>query len=362
MGKTGDLTPGACRDCAHALVSVYAEPCKTCHLSSVHKAWRPKESEETNTYMEGKGCENCRWRYAPSNTPPCSKCDGFELDKWELHEWGEDHPDLGLKVKVICDGCELDKWEFPGDDPEPFVDQVLADMDVQGTIQEIVKRQREALAEIVGSNIADSLMPEGGSPGPVGDFKKELEALMEKSGKPVYQQRIEERIEAQVAKGRAKYGVTLEDNVTLTEAQRIEHLEEELIDALMYCEHLAAAGRERGLTADDYQRAALRTAQVTTMTDEDLILNGVMGLSGEAGECIDLVKKVRFQGHALDRDKFLLELGDVAWYLAVAAHGAGFRLSEVFEANIDKLKKRYPDGFDKARSMNRAGEVTGTEA
>ena len=334
------MRPGAGRDCAHALVSVYAEPCKTCHLSSVHKAWRPKESEETNTYMEGKGCENCRWRYAPSNTPPCSKCDGFELDKWEPHEW----PKPG---------------EDPEDDPETYVDQVLADMAAQGTIREIVARQREALAEIVGSNMADSLMPEGGSPGPVGDFKKELEALMEKSGKPVYQQRIEERIAVQVAKGRAKYGVTLEDNVTLTEAQRIEHLEEELIDALMYCEHLAAAGRERGLTADDYQRAALRTAQVTTMTDEDLILNGVMGLSGEAGECIDLVKKVRFQGHALDRDKFLLELGDVAWYLAVAAHGAGFRLSEVFEANVDKLKKRYPDGFDKARSMNRAGEGTG---
>jgi NTP pyrophosphatase (non-canonical NTP hydrolase) len=126
----------------------------------------------------------------------------------------------------------------------------------------------------------------------------------------------------------------------------------------MYCEHLAAVGRERGITADDYQRAALRTAQVTTLMDEDLLLNGVMGLCGEAGECIDLVKKVRFQGHELNAEKLAEELGDVAWYLAVAAHGAGFRLSEVFEANIDKLKRRYPDGFDKARSMNRAGEGT----
>lgn len=335
---------GWCSKCRYSEKYIGEWPCVWCFKSMVHPAWEPGEGAEKSPMggyinMEGKGCENCRWRYVPSNTPPCSKCDGFELDKWKLYEW----PKPG---------------EEPEDDPEAFVDQVLADMDAQGTIQEIVKRQREVLAEIVGSNIADSLMLEGGSPGPVGDFKKELEALMEKSGKPVYQQRIEERIEAQVAKGRAKYGVTLEDNVTLTEAQRIEHLEEELIDGLMYCEHLAAAGRERGLTADDYQRAALRTAQVTTMTDEDLILNGVMGLSGEAGECIDLVKKVRFQGHALDRDKFLLELGDVAWYLAVAAHGAGFRLSEVFEANIDKLKKRYPDGFDKARSMNRSGEVT----
>ena len=182
---------------------------------------------------------------------------------------------------------------------------------------------------------------------------------MEKSeNKPVYQQRIEERIAAQVAKGREKYGVTLEDNGTLTEAQRIEHLEEELIDGLMYCEHLAAVGRERGITADDYQRAALRTAQADRLSADELLLNGVMGLCGESGECIDIVKKARFQGHELDRDKFLLELGDVAWYLAVAAHGAGFRLSEVFEANVDKLKKRYPGGFDKARSMNRAGEGT----
>lgn len=292
--------------------------------------------------MEGKGCVNCRWRYAPTNTPPCSKCDGYELDKWELHEWPKPGDD-------------------PEDDPETYVDQVLADMKARDTIQEIVKRQREALAEIVGSNLADRLMPEEGSRGmPVGDFEKDLEELMEKAGnKPVYQQRIEERIAAQVAKGREKYGVTLEDNGTLTEAQRIEHLEEELIDGLMYCEHLAALGRERGLTADDYQRAALRTAQVTTLMDEDLLLNGVMGLCGESGECIDLVKKTRFQGHGLDRDKFLLELGDVAWYLAVAAHGAGFRLSEVFEANVDKLKKRYPDGFDKARSMNREAEVSG---
>lgn len=353
MGKTGDLTPGACRDCAHALVSVYAEPCMTCHLSSVHKAWRPKESEETNTYMEGKGCENCRWRYAPSNTPPCSTCDGF--DNWEPHEWGEDHPDLGLKVKVICDGCELDKWEFPEDDPETYVDQVLAEAEITEYDKENIRVLRKLLGGDDGKRHSDTQ---------TSNLREEIEEVERKmseasTGKPVYQQRIEERIAAQVAKGREKYGVTLEDNVTLTEAQRIEHLEEELIDALMYCEHLAAAGRERGLTADDYQRAALRTAQVTTMTDEDLILNGVMGLSGEAGECIDLVKKVRFQGHALDRDRFLLELGDVAWYLAVAAHGAGFRLSEVFEANVDKLKKRYPDGFDKARSMNRAGEVSG---
>lgn len=163
-------------------------------------------------------------------------------------------------------------------------------------------------------------------------------------------------IDRQEAKGRAKYGISLEENVTLTIEQRIEHLEEELIDALMYCEHLKVGQRENGLTANDYQRAALRTAQTDKFGLTDLILNGVMGLNGEAGEVIDLVKKVRYQGHDLDREKMLKELGDCAWYIALTAHAFGFTLEEVFQGNIDKLKERYPEGFDKARSVHRQEE------
>lgn len=171
--------------------------------------------------------------------------------------------------------------------------------------------------------------------------------------KPKYQAAVEDLIGRQVKKGLQKYGVTLEDNVTLTAEQRIEHLEEELIDGLMYCEHIKAVFEDSNLTADDYQRAALRTAQVDKLSDEELLLNGVMGLAGEAGEAIDLVKKARFQGHELDTEKLRGELGDVAWYLAVAAHALGFPLSEVLGANIEKLKQRYPDGFDKNRSIQR---------
>lgn len=231
--------------------------------------------------------------------------------------------------------------EDPGDDPETYVDKVLAEAEgrekTRGEIAgEALKRATEHYTE---------------------DASREVRAFMDTiSGKPVYQQRIEERIAAQVAKGREKYGVTLEDNGTLTEAQRIEHLEEELIDGLMYCEHLAAVGRERGITADDYQRAALRTAQADRLSADELLLNGVMGLCGEAGECIDLVKKARFQGHELNTEKLAEELGDVAWYLAVAAHGLGIPLSSILEGNVEKLMKRYPGGFDKARSMNRSGE------
>lgn len=322
--------PGACTQCRYYELGLHEDPCEWCFKSMGHPAWEPVDNPEKMKHgryhiMEGKGCENCRWRYAPSNTPPCSKCDGFELDKWELHEW----PKPG---------------EDPGDDPETYVDQVLAEAEgrekTRGEIAgEALKRATEHYTE---------------------DASREVRAFMDTlQGKPVYQQRIEERIAAQVAKGREKYGVTLEDNVTLTEAQRIEHLEEELIDGLMYCEHLAAVGRERGITADDYQRAALRTAQADRLSADELLLNGVMGLCGEAGECIDLVKKARFQGHELDAEKLAEELGDVAWYLAVAAHGLGIPLSAILEGNVEKLMKRYPGGFDKARSMNRSEEVSG---
>lgn len=106
-----------------------------------------------------------------------------------------------------------------------------------------------------------------------------------------------------------------------------------------------------GVTANDYQKAALRTAG--TNNRGDLLMNGVMGLNGEAGECIDMVKKAVFQGHKLDFEKLAKELGDVAWYLAVTAYAIGYDLDTVLKMNVKKLKERYPDGFDAERSNNR---------
>jgi NTP pyrophosphatase (non-canonical NTP hydrolase) len=102
---------------------------------------------------------------------------------------------------------------------------------------------------------------------------------------------------------------------------------------------------------NDYQILAKRTSG--SLVPEQQILNGVMGLNGEAGECIDLVKKHLFQGHTLDREKLINELGDVLWYIAQTATGLGIELGDVAERNIDKLKARYPDGFSDARSINR---------
>ena len=84
-----------------------------------------------------------------------------------------------------------------------------------------------------------------------------------------------------------------------------------------------------------------------------MLRNAVYGLNGESGEVIDLLKKHEFQGHDLDRDKLIDEAGDVAWYLALLASALGVSLEEIMQKNVDKLKKRYPDGFDKDKSINR---------
>lgn len=110
------------------------------------------------------------------------------------------------------------------------------------------------------------------------------------------------------------------------------------------------------MTINDYQKAALRTANTEKLSDREVLTNGVLGLSGESGECADIVKKHLFQGHELDAEKLAKELGDVAWYLAVASYAIGYSLEAVLQMNVDKLRKRYPDGFSAERSIHREEE------
>lgn len=155
----------------------------------------------------------------------------------------------------------------------------------------------------------------------------------------------------QESKGKAKYGETLEDNTTLSTVQRIEHLQEELLDGLKYCEHLKKSVTD-AMMANDYQRMAMRTGG-EYKSEYDMLRNAAYGLNGEAGEVIDLLKKHEFQGHKLDKEKLIDELGDVQWYIALAAKALDVTLEEIMQHNIDKLIKRYPEGFDKSRSINR---------
>ena len=167
----------------------------------------------------------------------------------------------------------------------------------------------------------------------------------------LYWSNIVEMYQRQTNKGINKYGQVLEQNTGMTAEERLTYLQEELVDALMYCEHIKQFNRDYPLTAHDYQIAALRT--VNSFEEDDLVLNGALGLSGETGEVADHIKKFKFQGHDLDREYLAKELGDICWYISILAKGIGYDLATIMEMNIDKLKKRYPNGFEASRSVNR---------
>lgn len=106
------------------------------------------------------------------------------------------------------------------------------------------------------------------------------------------------------------------------------------------------------MTINEYQKLAMTTLN-PELDKKDILINGVMGLCGESGEVIDIVKKHLAQGHELDREKIIKELGDVAWYMAEIATVLDVELEEVLTLNIEKLKKRYPEGFSIEKSINR---------
>lgn len=107
----------------------------------------------------------------------------------------------------------------------------------------------------------------------------------------------------------------------------------------------------------DYQALAQRTAR----TDHPArALVAVAGLTGEAGEVAELLKKHHGHGHELDHEALAKEIGDVLWYLAELAACHGLSLDAIAEANIQKLRARYPDGFSSAASVARV-DVGGGE-
>lgn len=101
-----------------------------------------------------------------------------------------------------------------------------------------------------------------------------------------------------------------------------------------------------------YQIEATRTAD-PKLSAEKKILEGLVGMNSEAGEALDIWKKYEFHKHDLDVKAIALELGDVLWYLTEAAVALGYSLEDIMKMNIEKLSKRYPEGFDPERSKNR---------
>lgn len=124
------------------------------------------------------------------------------------------------------------------------------------------------------------------------------------------------------------------------------------------------------MNGNTYQQKAMRTndggcrgrlfnklAQAGDCNLGDL-LNGCLGLAGEAGETLDIVKKWIFHEKPLDEEHLAKELGDVLWYVAMICHSMNWELDEIMEMNVAKLEARYPEGFNIEAANNRkAGDV-----
>lgn len=101
---------------------------------------------------------------------------------------------------------------------------------------------------------------------------------------------------------------------------------------------------------NEFQELSTRTMPAM---DKKGKANYALGLNGEAGEVGDIVKKHLFHGHELNREDLVNELGDVLHYISGLAKMFDIPLQEIAEKNIEKLRKRYPEGFSKERSINR---------
>lgn len=113
---------------------------------------------------------------------------------------------------------------------------------------------------------------------------------------------------------------------------------------------------------DEYQALARRTmSNELASTFEHRLANFALGVAGESGEIADYLKKVVFHGHPLDRAKLADELGDVLWYVAALATTTDLTMNELAAANVAKLRRRYPQGFNQDDSLRRV-DVDAKEA
>lgn len=106
------------------------------------------------------------------------------------------------------------------------------------------------------------------------------------------------------------------------------------------------------MNGNDYQKLAMRTCGIPKDKTDDMICHAVFGLTSEAGEVAGIYQKV-YQGHTVDPEHVKKELGDCMWMIAEACTAMGFTMDDVMETNIEKLRKRYPDGFDAEHSLHR---------
>lgn len=109
--------------------------------------------------------------------------------------------------------------------------------------------------------------------------------------------------------------------------------------------------RDSEMSLDEYQRLAARTIN-KGLCNKDKELHALHEMCGELGEIHSLYQKI-YQGHEMDNDHLKKEIGDLMWGIAELCTAKGFSMNEIAEINIDKLKKRYPEGFSAENSLHR---------
>jgi NTP pyrophosphatase (non-canonical NTP hydrolase) len=107
---------------------------------------------------------------------------------------------------------------------------------------------------------------------------------------------------------------------------------------------------------EQYRQDVFRTVR-PDLDEEGRLLSGALGLCGEAGEVAEQLKKHFFHGHPLDRAKLSNELGDVLWYWVLLCDTLGLSMESVVAGNVEKLRRRYPEGFSTEHSINRVEEA-----
>lgn len=105
------------------------------------------------------------------------------------------------------------------------------------------------------------------------------------------------------------------------------------------------------MKANKYQELAARTIN-PRLYDYEIEQHAIHGLAGEVGELHSIYQKC-YQGHDFDEEHAKKELGDLLWFIAEYCTAMNWELEEVMELNIEKLMKRYPDGFEDVKSINR---------
>ena len=105
------------------------------------------------------------------------------------------------------------------------------------------------------------------------------------------------------------------------------------------------------MNISEYTKEVRRTCDIED--PRELLILTALGIAGESGEVVDALKKVLYHSHELNVTELGKEIGDLLWYMVLLCDTVGLRLDDVMQANVEKLQKRYPQGFDPERSMGR---------